>query len=443
MKLTLIKPNIGRMQGSLFVDGARMEPLSLAVIAGLTPPDIEVVLLDDLYEEIPYDDPTDLVAITVQTFTAKRAYEISAAYRARGVRVVLGGFHPSLVPGEASKYADAIVIGDAETVWAEVIEDARLGKLRQVYTARPCDRPQSGILARRDIFKGKDYLPITPVQFSRGCKYACTFCAINAYFGQRHTTRPVNEVVREIEQQERKLIAFVDDNIIADRDAAKELFRSLIPLRIRWASQASLDMVQDRELLDLMVESGCIGTLTGFESINPDALRELKKAPNLRSFDRYEREVELLKDYGLLTFAFFIMGLDADTPQSLYETLDFARRCKFTFAGFMVLTPYPSTPLYEKLDKEGRLLYDGKWWLHPDYRFNHAAFQPARMTADELTQIAFDIRSRWSSFGSILARSLEPRTNMRSIFNLLAYWKYNPLFRSEGRKKQGLFLGRS
>jgi radical SAM superfamily enzyme YgiQ (UPF0313 family) len=440
VKLTLIKPNIGRMEHSLYVDEARMEPLQLGVLAGMTPQDVDIVLVDDRCERIPYDAPTDLVAITVETFTAKRAYEISAEYLTRGVPVILGGFHPTLLPEEARLHADSIVIGDAETVWGHVIEDARSGNLHPIYRASPCI-PQLGILPRRDIFKGKDYLPITLIQFGRGCTNACSFCAISAYFKQTHSFRPVEEVAREIEQQERKLIFFVDDNIVADQEAAKQLFRALIPLRIRWISQGSIDMVHDRELMDLMVESGCLGNVIGFESIDPEALREMEKVPNLEGFNGYEREIEILKEYGLQTWAAFILGNDCDTPEGLYEMLDFALRHKFIFAAFNVLMPYPNTPLYMKLREEGRLLYDGKWWLHPRYRFNHAAFKPAMLTADELTQIAFDIRSKWNSYGAMLRRFFDLRTNMRTIYRMGIYWRYNPLFRKEAFKKQGMLFG--
>ena len=441
MKLTLIKPNIGRMEHSLYVDEGRMEPLQIGVLAGITPADVDIVFIDDRCEEITYDTPTDLVAITVETFTAKRAYEISAEYRARGVPVVLGGFHPTLLPEEASLHADSISIGDAETVWADIIEDARTGNLKPIYTARP-GIPQSGIVPRRDIFKGKGYLPVTLVQFGRGCKYACNFCAISAYFNQTHSVRPIEEVIAEIEQQERKLVLFVDDNIVANHEAVKQLFRALIPLRIRWICEGTIDMVHDRELMDLMVASGCFATLIGFESIDTKALQEMKKAPNLLGFSNYEREIATLKEYGLQTWATFTLGNDSDTPESLYRMLDFALRSKFTFAAFNVLTPYPKTPLYRKLQEEGRLLYDGKWWLHPEYRYSYAPFRPAQMTAEELTRISFDIHAKWNSFGALLRRFSDLRTNMRTPRSIIFYWMYNSLFRKELFKKQGMRFGR-
>ena len=443
MKITLIKPNVGRLDKAIFIDTTPIEPLGLGVLAGLTPPDIEIPFIDDRFEAIPYDEPTDMVALTVQTFTARQAYEISDEYRKRGVPVVMGGFHPTLLPEEAALHADAVVTGDAETVWGELLDDARHHALKPRYDAQGHGTPQAGCLPRRDIFKGKPYLPVTPVQFGRGCKFACTYCAVSVFFDRTHCVRPVAEVIREIKAQDRKTILFVDDNIVANKEASKELFRALIPLKIRWVSQASLTMVKDPELMELMVKSGCQGNLIGFESITPATLKEMNKAVNLKEFDLYQKEIQVLRDYGLQTFAFFMLGYDGDTPDSLYRTADFAIRSKFTFAGFNVPTPYARTPLYDQLQREDRLLYNGKWWLDADYRMYNAAYVPAQMSPEDLTRIAFEVRAKFNSFRSIITRFLDPKTNMRNIYNAAIYWKYNPVYRRELYKRQGMHLGKA
>ncbi len=441
MHLTLIKPNIGRLEHSLYVDEARMEPLQLGVLAALTPPDVDVTLHDDRIEAIPYDDPTDLVAITVETFTARRAYEIAGEYRQRHVPVIMGGMHATLLPDEVARHADALYTGDAEFLWPAVIDDARRGALKPRYNA-PVGPPQPGTLTRRDIFAGKGYLPLTLLQFSRGCRFRCEFCAVSQYFAHTQYCRRIDEVVQEIQAQKRRHLFFVDDNILANHQAAQALFRALTPLKIKWVSQASIDMTQNPELMQAMVESGCLGNVIGFESLDPANLKSMGKAPNLiGGFARYAPQIEILRDYGLQTWAAFTLGHDHDTLDSIARTFEFAMENKFAFAAYNVLMPYPNTPLYRRLAQEGRLLYDGKWWLHPQYRFNYAAFKPRHMTADQLTEAGFRCRARYNSIGAIIRRAFDFKTNMRSPYRLAIYALYNPLFRKETFKKHGMRFG--
>ena len=442
MRITLIKPNMGRKGGSPYVDEGRMEPLTLGILAALTPPDIEVVLYDDRMEAVPFDEPTDLAVITVETFTAKRAYEISYEYGRRGVPVLMGGMHVRLIPEEVKAHCDSIMIGDAEDQWGEMLADLQSGGLKPEYLGGPAPVPQGGIMARRDLFKNKGYLPISLLQFSRGCRYSCHYCATSIYFNRTHRTRPVEEVIAEIKAQGRKDLFFVDDNIVGDRAKAKELFLALIPLKVRWVSQASIDMLEDQELMELMVQSGCLGNVIGFESIKAESIQGMGKGVN-RNFvqDRYGQAIEELRRYGLQTWAAFTLGHDTDTLASIRETCDFAIQAKFSFAAFNILMPYPGTPLYDELKRAGRLLYDGKWWLHEDYRFNHAAFLPANMTPEELTEAAFDCRKRMNSLSSIISRAFEFRTNLRNPVRFITYLVYNPLFRKETFKKQDMRLG--
>jgi radical SAM superfamily enzyme YgiQ (UPF0313 family) len=442
MQVTFIKPTLGRLaDGAPFVDDARMEPLQLAILAGATPPGVDVRLLDDRVDVIDYDEPADLVAITVESFTARRAYEIAAEYRARSVPVVMGGMHATLIPDEVAEHADAVFTGDAETLWPQVVADAHEGRLRPRYDGGVGPPQPGGILPRRDLFAGKGYLPLSLLQFGRGCRHRCEFCAVGQYFAHHQYTRPPEDVVAEIRAQPRRNLFFVDDNLIADPDAAKRLLRALVPLRVRWVSQATIDQVRDPELMQLFVESGCLGNVIGFESLDPDNLRQMRKGPNLPAFDRYAGAVAALRAHRLQTWAAFALGYDHDTVDSILATGEWAIENRFTFAAFNVLMPYPSTPLYERLRAEGRLLYDGRWWLHPDYRFNAAAFRPARMTADQLTDTAWACRRRWSSPRSIVRRALDLRTNMGSPFRFALYCAYNPLFRREAFKRQGMRLG--
>ena len=447
MKIVFIKPNIGRLEHSLYVDEGRMEPLQLGVLAGLTPPDVECVLYDDRIEDIPYDDPTDLVAITVEIFTARRAYEIAAEYRLRGVPVILGGFHATLATEECQLQADSVFVGDAESLWATVVEDARRGKLRPLYKAPPGIAQAGGVVPRRDLFRGKGYLPITLIQFSRGCRFSCEFCAISSYFRSEHFVRRTRDVLDEIAAQDRKILFFVDDNFLSNREAAKAFLRELVPLRIRWVSQGSLDMTNDPELMDLLVESGCLGNVIGFESIAPDNLRLMRKAPNLpggaaTGWDGYEEPCRILRDHHLQTWAAFTLGHDHDTDASIDDLSRFAHENKFCFAAYNILMPYPRTPLYDRLRAAGRLLYGGQWWLHPEYRFNHAAFVPARMSPDELTAACWRVRQRWNHPFSIFSRLWDFKTHLSSPIRLGVYLKYNPLYGRESLRKQGMLFGK-
>ena len=441
MQVTFIKPTLGSLaDGVQFVDDARMEPLSLGVLAGLTPKGVDCRLIDDRIDEIDYDEPTDLVAINIESFTARRSYEIAAEYRARKVPVVMGGMHATLIPDEVAEHADSVYTGDGEALWSQVVQDAHEGRLRPRYDA-PVGTAQPGSLPRRDLYAGKGYLPISLLQFGRGCRHGCEFCAVGAYFSHHHYTRPVDDVVAEIRTQDLKDLFFVDDNFAADPEAAKVLLRALIPLKIRWVSQVSVDHARDPELMELFVESGCLGNVIGFESLDPENLRQMQKAPNVAASDRYADVVATLRAHHLQTWAAFALGYDHDTPASIIATGEWAIENHFAFAAFNIIMPYPSTPLYERLKAEGRLLYDGRWWLHPDYRFNYAAFQPALMSADELTEAAWACRQRWSSRASIVRRALDPRTNLASPFRFALYCAYNPLFRREAFKRQGMRLG--
>ncbi len=441
MQITLIKPNMGRLAEGPFVDEARMEPLGLGVLAALTPPGADIRLWDERVDEIDYDEATDLVGITVETFTARRSYEIADEYRSRGIPVVMGGMHATLIPDEVAEHADSVYTGDAEAMWHQVVADAHDGRLRPRYDA-PFVPPQpDGLQPRRDLYHPGVYLPLSLMQFGRGCRFRCEFCAVGAFFRHHHYHRPVADVVAEAEAQPRRNIFFVDDNIIAEHDRAKDLMRALEPLRIRWVSQASVDQVRDPELMDLMASSGCLGNVIGFESLDPDNLQQMRKGQNLTRFDRYAELVGELRSRHLQTWAAFLLGYDHETRESALATCEWAIANKFTFAAFNILTPYPGTPLYERMAQEGRLLYDGKWWLHPDYRFNYAVYRPARMTPDDLTEAAWGCRQRFNSAGSIARRVLDPRTNLSSPIRLALYLLYNPVYRKEAFKRQGLLLG--
>ncbi|WP_242094708.1 B12-binding domain-containing radical SAM protein [Aestuariivivens sediminicola] len=440
MKITLIKPKLGHSKDGAYRDRAVMEPLVMAILKALTPDDVEVVFFDDRIEKINFDDETDLVAITVETFTALRSYQIAYEYRKRGVKVILGGYHPTHMAMESIQYADSVYIGDAEDKWPEVISDLKTGELKQFYHSTN-GMSTDCLIPDRSIFKGKKYLPVGLVQFSRGCYFDCNFCSVSSFYNKKYHFKAIDHVLEEIESQPRKLLLFADDNVVMNHKLSKDLFRELIPLKIKWASEADINMANDLELMDLMKESGCIGQLIGFESVEVESLRAMKKIPNLVKFDTYKEKLKILKDYGLFVWGAFTIGHDSDTQRSIDSILEFSKIHKFILADFNVLMPYPKTPLYNQLAKENRLLYNGKWWLHPDYRFGKSTFIPVHFSPDELADACYEARLKYFTLGSILRRAFDFKVNMRSLYSMGIYSLLNFLSYNDAIKKQDIILG--
>ncbi len=433
MKITFIRPHLIQKRAA-----DALEPLVFAILARLTPPDVELAFYDDRLEPIPFDEPTDLVALTVETFTAKRAYQIAAQYRKRGVPVVMGGYHPTLLPDEAAQYADAIAIGDAETIWPKIVADARAGKLQRRYQSMP-DLAVDGVTPQRTIFKGKRYGALRIVQFGRGCRFACDFCSINAFYGRSTPRRCMDDVLAELDELRGQYIFFADDNLFTDKEQAEALFKALKPFNLHWACQISLDIVQNLHLLDLMGESGCVGALIGFESLNQANLIQMKKKWSTQQGD-YVDALAQIYARGIMVFGSFVFGYDHDTIDSFDRTLEFAMRSKMALAQFNSLIPIPSTPSYERLKKENRLLFD-PWWLDDNYRYGETIFKPKNMTPEELRDGIIRLRREFNTYSAIAQRMFEPRSNARSIYHLFAYLAINLVTKKEIRNKQGTPLG--
>lgn len=429
MRLTLVHPAIGRRRGQRYIRTWQMEPLPPALIAALTPADVEVRFYDDRMEAIPFDEPTDLVAISVETYTAKRAYQLASEFRRRGVPVVMGGFHATLCPDETARYAESVVVGEAEKLWAEVIDDYRHGTPQKFY--RDAGRPSlRGSRPDRRIFRGKRYLPIGLVEAGRGCHFRCEFCAVQTVFGRTQTRRPMDEILDEVASLKDRtgLIFFVDDNITSNLAEAKAFFRALAPLGVRWVSQASINAAHDEEFLELLARSGCQGILIGFESLNAANLAAMNKRFNLMG-GGYAKALDNLRRFRIRLYATFIFGYDSDTASSFDETVDFAMHHHFYITAFNHLTPFPGTELYARLESEGRLLFPS-WWLDDRYSYNMVPFQPGRMAPEDVERGCVSARRRFYSWSSILRRSIDP-VNRANLFMFRNFFLINALHRSD------------
>jgi len=393
------------------------------MVAALTPPEIDVSLTDEKVTVIDFQKETDLVGITVLTVTAQRAYEIADTFRARGVKVVLGGIHPSVLTEEGSQHADAVVIGEAEGIWPNLIDDFKANKLQRIYRQR--ERPSLvGLpIPRRDLFAEGAYYVRHTISATRGCPYSCSFCSVTSFFGHTYRCRPIEEILKEIETfKERKFIAFVDDNIFGNQNFAKELFRALVPYKIKWIAQASVTIARDDELLKVAKASGCIGLLIGFESLSQANLAAVGKRANV--VDEYENAIRKIHSHGIAIHGFFIFGFDDDDEDVFKRTICFAQEMRLVSAQFDLLVPYPGTALSESLDKAGRIVT--KDWSRYGYNL---VFEPKSMSPEMLQK---GHEWTWREFYSI--PSIWRRVGVARR-DLVTLWAMNLYYRAHLRGK--------
>ncbi len=438
MKITFIMPSIGRKSpDQKYPKGWLMEPLAIAALSALTPDGIGQEFFDDRCDRIPYSTDTDLVAISVETYTAKRAYQIADRYRSLNVPVVLGGFHPTLLPEEAEQHADAICVGEAESVWEDILNDAKLRCLKKRYVAS--SPPLEGIKYNRAIYADKPYLKLALVETSRGCRFECDFCSIAAFYRKTYRARPVKEIIEEIRGiRGRKYIFFIDDNIGMDIARFRELLKALIPLKIRWSGQVSIHIAEDESLLELMRESGCQLVLIGLESLNPATLELMGKSVN--KLADYDRCLERFRKYGIAIYATFVFGYPHDTVETFGKTFAFVKKHKLFFAAMNHLVPFPGTPLYRRLEREGKLVYD-TWHLEENYHFGEAVFIPEKMTRMELTEQSFKWRRKLYDWTTILLRAMNFRTNCMPLGKAALFFYGNLLSGKEVAQRQKMTLG--
>src|SRR3990170_8612347 len=374
--------------------------LGLPTIAANTPPDVEVRIVDECVEDIDFNVDVDLVGISVMTYLAPRAYEIAAKFRARGVKVVLGGIHVSMCPEEAKEHADSIVVGESEKTWPILVEDFRRGELKSLYEEKDLPKLENLPIPRRELFKPNSYWTTNCVQTSRGCPFACDFCTVTIFGGNQFRLRPIEQVIEEVRRLKKGFVVFVDDNIAGNKAYAKQLFKALIPLKISWGSQASLTMARDPELLDLAAKSGCTALFIGVESISEENLAAANKRFN--KVDKYREEFKRFHDYGMQIMTGMIFGFDNDDDTVFERTVEFLESNRIELTMFNILTPLPGTNLHKQMEAEGRII-DRKW---ENYDGRHVVFQPKLMSPETLQEGFLWAYRKFFSVPSVFKRVL-------------------------------------
>ena len=379
------------------------KPLGLLVLAGLTPPEWEVTIIDENLGPRDYAAmPTpDLVGITAFTSQANRAYEVAAEFRRRGAAVVMGGIHATMCCQEAMQHVDSVVTGEAEEVWANVLEDARCGRLRQSYAGNRVDMATIPV-TRQDLLK--DGYAFGSVQTSRGCPLSCSFCSVSAFNGTLYRHRPIANVIAEMRTIREKWVLVVDDNLIGTSAAhlarAKELFRAMIQadLRKKWIAQVTINMADDEELLTLAVKAGCRGVFIGFESPNAQGLAEVGKKFNLLKGRNFRQSVRRMRRHGLLVVGSFIIGLDSDSPGIGGQIASAARDYGVDILNALFLTPLPGTRLWDQMKSGNRIAADN---FPQDWKYYTLGFPTARYKNFSWADIVEEMNSCDSSFYSL------------------------------------------
>ncbi len=432
MKIALISP-AGAMHryNGLFHKGLHYAPITLALLAALVPKELnaEVVIYDETAEAIPLDNDADVIAITCITGTSSRCYKFADYFRSTGKTVIIGGVHPSLMPEETAKHADAVIIGLGEKTFPQVLLDIKNGCLKQFYRDEGCTDISKRPLPRKDLLKKKKYITLNTVEAVRGCNHTCTFCAYPAAFGKRVITRPIEDVIAEIKSFKGKEVIFPDVNLIADTKYAKELFTALIPLKKWWMGLTTTAIGHNDELLNIFQKSGCKGLLIGFESVNQETQQGINKGVN--HVEEYTSLMEKLHRKGIMVMGCFAFGADEDGPDVFKRTVDLCIKAKIDLPRFSVITPFPNTEFYRELEAQGRIIERD----FAMYDVEHCVYKPKQMTKQELENgIAWAWKETYKWKNIFKRLDLTKIKTIKSIYMLvnIGYRKYAKEFQIFG-----------
>jgi radical SAM superfamily enzyme YgiQ (UPF0313 family) len=399
MKILLIAPSNER---ATLITRFHIPPLSLGIIAGLTPPDWEVKIVQEPIDTVDLEEEVDLVGITAATHNARRAYALAEEFRKRGRAVILGGIHPTVLPHEALRHCDSVCRGEAEPVWADVLDDFRRRRLRAVY-----QHPSSFDLSRY-VSPDRERMPnrrtlffdAGTVETSRGCPQNCDFCSVSSAFGRKLRFRSLENLLPEIERVENRLLFFVDDNIVSRHARARKLFTEMAPLGKRWIGQATISIAGDPKLVESAAASGCVGLLIGLESVTADGMARYGK--NLKTIRELREALRTIKDSGIGVLATLIFGADSDTRETMRESLATLAALDLTAASLGILVPYPGTLVAQRLELEGRIM-TRNWDC---YDINTLVFRPRHFSCEDFIEQMHDLRREYFSLRSVASRVL-------------------------------------
>ena len=402
MRIVLILPHDStyRYKTGTFNKSLRYPPITLTTLAGLVPNDIkaDIQIIDEGVEELPGDLQADLVGISAVTATAPRAYYLADMLRKRNITVVLGGVHPTILPEEAAKHADSVVVGYAEDNWPRLLRDFKVNKLQKFYYSNQEVKLDHLPLPRRDLLKKELYLTVNTIMATRGCPNHCRYCSIPIVRQGQYYKRPVEDVVNEIKNMGGKRFIFLDPNPNEDIEYATRLYEALIPLGINWVGLTTIRITKNKQLLDLAVKSGCFGLLLGFETISQTALCQSQK--DFNSVAEYKDMVKRLHDKDISVLGCFMFGFDSEDKTTFERTFEFIDKTGIDLLRYTVFTPFPGTKVYDDFIRDGRII-ETNWQL---YDYEHVVFKPAKMTPQELMDGVEWIWKKTYSVNSILKR---------------------------------------
>ena len=423
MKLTFIFPQQAyKKKNPKLSSWFGIEPPVIAKLKSLVPEKIQCSFYDERFEKINFLETTDLVVISINTFTAYRGYQIAQYYRQKGIPVVIGGLHATLCPQEALKFAYTVITGEAEESFQNMLQDFEAGCLKKLYTSEKRSA-LSNVNLDRTIFKNKKYLPVRHLEISRGCIFSCSFCTISKVYNQKTTLRPVDEVIEDLKNIGTKYVAFIDEDASSNSEYRKELYTKMIPLKKKWTAQMTVKSLLDEEFVKLMAKSGCCNVFVGMETIHADILDKMNKKHN--SIKDYEIAYNNCIKYDIPISVGIILGYDGDTLDRAREVFKYINSRQYFMAIFTTFFPFPATPAYEKLKKEKKLVND-EWWMSDNDPFLTPIIKYDKN--NDFTGVAYGYMLEYLSLKNIFKRFFKSEYSIKTklfilVFNL--FMKYN------------------